>query len=177
MTTLGTARNHDELVEIFVARREELGLSNQAIEDLCGLAPGIVDKYLGPARTKPIGRFMFDVFSEVFALSWQPFVDPDKLKRMEGRWEQRNGSYVVRPRPRVSKLAVRKAKPLVLKEIGGIGGSVTAYFRTAREASKISLKGNAARKRKLTRQRRSEIAAQAAKARWTKVRKPAEIAP
>ena len=50
-TTDLVIRCSDDMVEAFRARKEQLGLSNAAIEERLLMAAGTCDKYLGPTRS------------------------------------------------------------------------------------------------------------------------------
>lgn len=143
---LGTARTHDELVDILAARKDELGLSNAFIDEYWSYAAGMTDKYLGPTRVKTLGRQSLDDLCMVLGVSLVVVVDPDKLRQMEAQWEKRKPGYA--HSPRISKKAMKRVRPIVWEETGRLGGMVTAHMRTPAQ--------------------RSQSARRAAKARWKK---------
>src|SRR5262245_20081901 len=106
---LGRARTHDDLVDVLVARKEALGLSNSFIEQYWGYAPGTVDKYLGPTRTKTLGRQTLDDFLFVLGLDLIVVEAPEKIARLAAQWEGRKPGYA--HSPRVSKKAIERATP------------------------------------------------------------------
>jgi hypothetical protein len=117
---LGEARNFDEMVEIFSATRQRIGLSNAHTDELANVAHGGADKVLGPTRAKQLGPLTFAALNWAFAVKWICVVDADQLAVMEQYWKdrQRQVSHV-RPEPvRVSKKILERAKPILLKELG-----------------------------------------------------------
>lgn len=140
---IGLARTHDELVDLLAARKEDLGLSNAFIDTYWSYAAGMTDKYLGPTRVKTLGRQSLDDFLMILGLSIVLIEDPDKLRRMESQYEKRKPGYA--HSPRVSKLAVTKALPIIMRE--------------------LSVKAAEAR-RCIPDKHRSAIARKAAKKRW-----------
>lgn len=165
---LGTARTHDELVDILAARKEALGLSNRFIDTYWSYAEGMTDKYLGPTRIKTLGRQSLDDLLMVLGVSLLVVESPEKIAHMERQWEKRKPGYA--HSPRVSKKSIEKAKPVILRENGAIGGKVRAYLLSSKQASTISRKGGRGRAKSLTKRQRSDIARKGATARWKKAR-------
>lgn len=141
-------RNHEEMVEYFRARKAELQLSDAFIDHIGGLTPGHTNKILGPSRNKRLGGFTIDIFLEVLACSFIPVSDPDKLRRMEARYEGRDETRVHYPEHRVSKQAVERAKPLILRQLASNGGRKRAERLPAKRRSEIARKGARATNRK-----------------------------
>jgi hypothetical protein len=149
--TIATISSYPELVEAFRTIKARLGLSNKWCDETCDFADGVTDKLLGPSQSKGIGPLSFSMFCQIFAVKFRMEIDLDAVRKMEGHWEQREEGKVAVPKTRISKELVSKAKPVVMKQTGQIGGMVTAYMRTPAQ--------------------RSEAARKAAKSRWKQVRK------
>jgi hypothetical protein len=146
---LGIARNHDELVELLAQRKADLGLSNEFVDQIGGLAAGACDQILGPSRRKNLGKTSMDILLEVFAADITLTLSTEKLRRMEKRYEGRVKSQVRQPpNGRVSKHVMKRVAPLVRKE--------------------FAQSGVEARMAMLTSEHRSGIARKAAKTRWRK---------
>ena len=113
-------RDTDELIDALASRREALGLSNEALEDIAGLAPGHVSKLLGPMRAKRPNLATLDVLLGALGVSFQLIEDPAKMALMKGLWEQRQAGAV---RSRVGR-AIRRALPpyVTAAEKGRMGG-------------------------------------------------------
>lgn len=148
---LAVVTGHESMVEAFRVAKERLGLSNDFCDDIGGLTKGHTDKILGPTRVKNLGPMTMDLFCELFAVQFIMVSNVEAAKRMEPRWEGRENSHVRVEPVRVSKSLVRRAKPIVFRDMGQIGGLVTAHMRTPAQ--------------------RSEAARKAAKSRWKQVRK------
>jgi transcriptional regulator with XRE-family HTH domain len=85
----------DALLTAVRARQNELGLSNEAVEDLAGFCAGTVNKYLGPAREKsPTIRTLF-LMLEAMGVGLVLAEDAEAVQRMRTRWAQRIGKHAV----------------------------------------------------------------------------------
>lgn len=131
---LGTARTHDELVDLLAARKDELGLSHAFIDGYWGYPAGMTDKMLGPTRVKTVSRAKLDDLMMVLGVSLVLVVDPAKLAKMEQQWEKRKPGYA--HSRRVSKRTAKRARPVVWRETGYLGGKVTAHMRTPAQRSR-----------------------------------------
>lgn len=117
---LGEARNSNEMLEIWRAKRERIGLSNEHCDELANFTLGQTDKILGPTRIKNFGSLTFTGFNWTLAIKWVAVVDADQIAVMEQYWKDRQRQIShVRPEPsRISKKILERAKPIALKEFG-----------------------------------------------------------
>jgi len=117
---LGEARNSDEMLEIWRARKAAVGLSNFNFDELANLAKGHCDKLFGPTGSKQFGPLSFTSSNWTLAIKWVAVVDHEHAKHMEEYWRDRQRDISnVRIEPnRVSKQIIARAKPIVLKELG-----------------------------------------------------------
>jgi hypothetical protein len=116
---LGEARNSDEMLAIWRATRERIGLSNAHCDELANFTLGQTDKCLGPTGTKKFGPLIFTGFNWTFAIKWVAVVDADQLQIVEQYWKDRQRQVThVRPTSRISKALLERARPIVLKEFG-----------------------------------------------------------
>jgi hypothetical protein len=135
----------DDLVEAFRARKEQLGLSNAAIEEQLLMATGTCDKYLGPSRTLQLNAVAIEALMTLFGVELVMPVNPELEARMCARLERRDERQV-RPQSRLSRQLMEVAN----KQF---------YAR-------LSKLGNEARKAKLPPEARKRIAPAAAISRW-----------
>lgn len=156
MQPLAIIRSQDDLVEAFRARKDALGLSNRFCDEVGGLSSGHTDKVIGPSRKKQLSAMIFDLFCELFAVEFHMSENLDAAARMESRWEAREARNVRVENGRVSKKLVERAKPLVAKEMGSVGGKQRAALLSAKQKSGIAQKGAKAKWRKWRRERRSK---------------------
>lgn len=163
---LGTATCHDELVDLLAARKEALGLSNAFVDQRWDYAPGMTDKYLGPAREKTLGRQSLDDLMQVLGVSLVIVEDVKKIQQEADGWEERKRGYA--HSPRVSKKSIERAKPVIFSQMGTKSGAKRNAQLTVWCASKIGRKGGRATARKRTKEQRSQAARKAALARWRK---------
>jgi hypothetical protein len=144
---IGEAKDLNDLVEIYRARKAELGLTDKWFDDYSGLAQGAIGKVLGEGATKRLGYSTIPTLNCTMALKFLVVVDEDQVKFVEGRWIRRE-----RPIPvmlaRASKRAIARFKPIIMQ---------------AHNASIASKGGNAYRE-KVPAWRRRQIARKAARA-------------
>lgn len=146
----------DDLLEAFAARKAELELSNEFVDDVGGLTRGHCDKVLGPTRAKRISQMTLDLFLEIFAVELVIRPNLEALARMEARWEQRKPDRVRLEPNRVSAKIVERATPHVLKELSARGNAARKLLLPGTEQREIALKASRARAR-LPKAMRSEI--------------------
>lgn len=167
---IATVRDHDELVDALRARKDALGLSDKFVDDTCFDTPGHTNQVLGPSRKKNLGRKSLDGLLITLGCALVLVEDPERIAFMESQWEARVAHKIHFPQHRVSKSVVKRARPVVLRSYGAIGGQVRAFLLSPKQVSKISTEGARARAKKLTKRRRSEIARKAVNARWQRAK-------
>lgn len=155
---LMVVRNHQDLIELFRIMKARYGLTNEFCDDIGGLTKGQTDKTLGPSQEKSLGRLTFDVFTTLFALEFHAKVDMNAVRLMEGRYEMRQRPAEHSHTERVSKKLLKKAKPLVLKETGRLGGMVRCHLLTPKLRKQIARMGGKSRMEKATKEERTLMA-------------------
>jgi hypothetical protein len=117
---LGEARNSDEMLEIWRARKTTVGLSNRTFDELGNFSSGHIDKILGPTGSKLFGPVSFSKLNWTLAIKWVAVVDLEHAEFMAAHWadRQRDVSNVRLEPNRVSKEIIARARPIVLKEFG-----------------------------------------------------------
>jgi hypothetical protein len=81
-----------ELIEAVCARRDELELSHETIDDLAGLPDRYFSKLVGPSPDRGFGEMSLRSVLGALALGVAVVVlveDPEQAKRMRPRWGQR----------------------------------------------------------------------------------------
>jgi hypothetical protein len=156
---IGIVRKHADLIEVFRLMKDRLNLTNEFIDDVGGLTKGHADKILGPSESKNIGPVTFDLFCQLFAVEFHVRLDMDAVKRMEAVWEKRERPLYPNAKvKRISKKLVQRAKPYVLRDNASLGGKARANLLTSKQVARIARKGAHARRKKLTKSQRVEIA-------------------
>lgn len=148
MTALATAASYDEMIDALVARKNELGLSNEMVDELTGLPGGYTGKVLGPARVKKMGALSLWLMLEVLALKIEFHTDLQTAEKMAVRWEKRSEGQAN---------LNNNARPLSMR---ALAKKHRATFRASGKA------GNRARQAALSPEKRSMLARRAAKKRW-----------
>lgn len=143
---------YDDLVETLRGVKAELGLSNDLVDELNKWARGRCDKYLGPTQSKLIGaEGLFELLA-VFGLRLELIEDREMRNRLAERWEQRRTECVTRPR--ISKVLIDRARPIVFAETGRLGAAKVNAMRgpehrkeLARRAAQVRWEQHRQRKR------------------------------
>jgi hypothetical protein len=155
---IATIRSQDELIEGLRAAKEMRNLSDRWLDECGDFTTGHINKILGPRREKGLSPFVLQMLLSMLAVKLVLVPDPDQEIRMRERWEGRDNSNV-RPEPsRISQKLVERAKPLVLKENGSIGGKVRAHLLSPKQRSEIARKGGRARQRQRRKTMRERVA-------------------
>ena len=144
-TVIGVATSHDELVGMFRARKDALGLSNELLDHLIPLTSGHTDKILGPCQVKGLSRISLDGMLSALGLQLLVAIDSVQSARMQPRWQSRDARAVRQP-ARLAAAILKRARPLVL--------------------SQLASKGGGARWKRVSPEARSALMRAAARARW-----------
>jgi hypothetical protein len=108
-----------ELVDAFRARKDALGLSNEATDHLIRLTAGHTDKVL--SGTRGLSPLTLDGMLSVLGLKLLVAIDPDQVARMRPRWEGRDQRQVRLP-ARVGAALLKRARPEILRSFSRKGG-------------------------------------------------------
>ena len=112
-------RTTNDVIETLRARKKALGLTNDALDTLAGTVRGHWDKCCGPARHKMPTLVSLMAWIGALGLAIELAEDPDT--KVRSRWERRSEGQVSE-NGRISKVALQKARPLVLAELARKGG-------------------------------------------------------
>jgi hypothetical protein len=117
----GLLTTADDLIGALVARKSELGLSNESIEALSGFCGGTVNKYLGPSREKmPLVSTLFLMLGAM-GVGVVLVEDADAVKRLSGRWTRRQENHIQRA-SRIAQMAIQRALPAAVHKLASSGG-------------------------------------------------------
>jgi hypothetical protein len=114
-----------ELVDAFRARKEALGLSNEAVEHLIPLAAGHCDKVIGLSGTRGLSQLTIDGLLSSLGLRLLIAIDPAAVARMAPRWAnegRRDAKQVRTSTSRIAKAMIARARPVVLRDLGRRAG-------------------------------------------------------
>jgi hypothetical protein len=127
---IGEATDLDALVEILRQRKAALQLSDQLVDELAGLSAGHTGKVLGAAPTKFLGRISLGALLGALALRLVVVEDREALARVGKRWERREDSRV-HDNGRISRLAIRRVRPIIMSELARKGAAARWKNATA----------------------------------------------
>jgi hypothetical protein len=98
MRQLAVVRSYNDLVATLRARRDQLDVPHEILDEIAGLASGHTSKLLAPSRIKYIGDMSWHLF-EVLGLKVVVIEDPAALARMRRRsaWRTRRQQQSLGP--------------------------------------------------------------------------------
>ena len=112
--TLGTARDHDALLELLMERKAALGLPDSYIDE-AALCAGAWSKFA--KREKNLGRQSLDGLLLVLGVQLVLVEDPERVRMMQPRWERRENGKVHEVTSRIGKAAINRARRTILREL------------------------------------------------------------
>lgn len=118
----GLLRSADDLLTAVRGRKDDKALSDELLGEIAGFCPGQLGKYIGPSRAKCPTLASLYLLLGALGCGLVLVEDPEATARMAKRWERRNTDRA-RDNGRVSKVAIERATPAVLAEIGRRGGT------------------------------------------------------
>jgi hypothetical protein len=144
-TTIGEARDADELVALLRARKAALQISDVTIDELAGFQQGYVGKLLGVGRIKTLGAMSLSALLGVLALKLVVVVDEEQEARMKRRWLRRDKRYVVVREVKISPSLVKRAAPAARAMTARMGGKARWKGKPASERAAHIAKMNLAK--------------------------------
>jgi hypothetical protein len=146
--------DHNQLLEAIRRRIQELGLSYEVVNDLAGLQQNYLTKVISnppPKRMSPFTQFLI---LQALGLRVRLEEDPELIEKLKGRWSKRKLRKSMRTAVSIDR--VIELPPDFMR--------------------RISRMGCEARMRKLSPERRSDLARNAASARWRQHREAQQAA-
>lgn len=139
---IATVSDHNALLEAIRQRVAELDVSYDVIESIAGIQSGCPSKVIANPPPKRIGPFTYFLILQALGCELQMVENPQEMERLRSRLSKR----------KLRRTRVRPAASII---------ELAPDFY-----ARISRMGNAARNTKLSPERRSELARNAALARW-----------
>jgi hypothetical protein len=97
-------RSMEELLAALRARRDELQLTHERIDDIAGWPSGYAGKLLAPEPIKNLGFMSFGLALDSMGIALVVVENPEQIKLVEKRW-------VRRERPRNAPAKATRARP------------------------------------------------------------------
>lgn len=155
-------RDVNELLDAIRNRQAEIGMRSAELDQRAKFSDGYADKVLGPSRTKGFGSVVLDRLMRHLAFDLVLVPNPEKLARL-GEVVPARKSW---DNHRVSKKAMERVKPLVLRDNALLGVEARKRQLTSELRTKIARKaGRASARAKRLRKRIFEAAAKSQPAR------------
>lgn len=158
-------RSMPELVDAVRARRDELNISHETIDNIAGLQSGYTSKLLGPVQLRGFSHMSLGAVLGALGIALVVVEDKEAKAKVEGRWQKRKRPQ--RLTPGIS-LSMSNEVPALVQ----ITPELQAQLRDPMFMRMIGLQGNIARNKRLSPWKRRVLARRAAKARWEKVSAP-----
>lgn len=136
-----TVIDYDTLMAAISARIDQLQISYECIDDLCGWS-NYIGRVVGPSQSKTIGNERLWKLMEVLAIQFVVADDPDALAKMQPLWEKREDG-----KRRVGNTA-RTLSPRSVRRLasafGRLGGQSRNTTMTHEERVDIARRGGKA---------------------------------
>lgn len=134
---------HADLLDALRARKNELNLSHERLEDICGFTKGHIDKvWRGEKR---MGWMFIPTILNALGLKIILTIDEPQVRLLQARWEGRN-SKQIRVRPiEIDAALLEAAKREVFRDMGRRGGLMRAATLTPEQITKIARQAALAR--------------------------------
>jgi hypothetical protein len=153
---LATVTDYDGIITALRARMAELGVTNETIGAIAGLAGGYVGKILAPSRIKNLGPLSLGLMLQSLALKLIVVEDREAAEKMRPRWAQRKKSLPLLPMARTRP----RATWLFTSRSGRKAAKARAEKLSSAERSAISLNAITVRwQREKERQRKHKAGA------------------
>lgn len=168
---IAIVRDYDGLIAALRLRKAELGLSDDTLESISGLAKGHISKILPASRVKHMGPHTLKLMLGALAVQLAVVVDPEQMARLQNRMERRDEKRV-RGEKRTRKQAdgsKHQNKWLITKRISPQLNALRHISLDEKAKAKIARLGGRARAKKLSREDRKRIARKAACDRWKRL--------
>lgn len=152
-------RSQAELLDAIRARRDELNISHETIDDISGLPKGYTSKLLANPPMKNLGHKSLGDLMGALGMALVAVPDPEQIARVEKRWVKRK-----RPQRLVaSTICVKREEmPENTKQLEGFA-LMQVLGKAGGKASGKTRRAKAMKKRALQR-----VRSHAARARWAK---------
>jgi hypothetical protein len=157
---LGCINDFAGLQRIMRERKDQLGISNNCLDELAGLSDGYANKLMARPPAKNLGTLTFDLLLQALGLKLIVVEDLETMQRYASQLVQRQEKQV-RAASEAS-LARHKKYTIVfsrkfLQKMGALGGKKRAENLSPRRLRQIGIKGAEARwkRRKAARRERA----------------------
>jgi hypothetical protein len=92
-------RSMEELLAALRARRDELQLTHERIDDIAGFASGYCGKLMAPIPIKNLGFMSFGLALDALGVALVMVENPEQIKRVANRWIPRLRPHNAPARP------------------------------------------------------------------------------
>jgi hypothetical protein len=146
---IGTFADCDDLIEQLRQRATELGLSNATLDELCNFGEGYAGKILAPTRMKQLTVCSMLKLTSALGVKGVLVIDEEQVRRMQGRWESRDGSKVhARRQPSLGQTTLKRVLKPAAAELGRRGAAARLAATTQEQRRDIGRRGAQARWRR-----------------------------
>jgi hypothetical protein len=155
-------RSMPELLEALRARRDELNISHETIDNIAGMPSGYTSKLFAPEPIRGFGYASFGSVLGALGLAVVVVADPEQAKKVEKRWVRRK-----RPQ-KLPSASIPASMPCEVPAELAITPAFQRLLNDPAYMKKLAVRGGNIRCYRLSKRRRKQIAKNAARARWAK---------
>lgn len=155
-------RSQAELLDAIRARRDELNISHETIDDISGLPKGYTSKLLANPPMKNLGHKSLGDLMGALGMALVAVPDPEQIARVEKRWVKRKRPQ--RLAPLSIPLRIDNEVPAELQ----ITPDLQAQLEKREFMKSIGKKGGKRRLKTMGKRARQRAATHAIRCRWAK---------
>lgn len=159
-------RGMPELVDAIRARRDELNISHETIDNIAGLQSGYTSKLLGPRPLKGFSHMSLGAVLGALGICLHVVDDPTARAAVQGRWQKRK-----RPQ-RLLPASIPASMPNEVPGKIAVTPELQAHLERQEHMKTIAKSGGKRRAAVLGKRARQRIASHAARMRWAKEKSP-----
>jgi hypothetical protein len=165
-------RSMPELVDAIRARRDELNISHETIDNIAGLQSGYTSKLLGPIQLKGFSHMSLGAVLGALGIGLVVIEDPEAKAKVEGRWQKRKRPQRLAQKiePSASTFSIQNEVPSEMQITAELQAKLRTKDNMKAWGQMGGKKGSKRRMKTMSARARQRVAAHAARIRWARAK-------
>lgn len=155
-------RSMSELLDVIRARRDELNISHETIDNIAGLQAGYTSKMLAEKPIRGVGYMSLGAVLGSLGIGLAVVEDTEQRAKVETRWQKRKRPQKLAPLS--IPLSMDNQVPIEIQ----VTPDLQAQMKRREHMKSIGQKGGKRRMKTMGKRRRQAMASHAARMRWAK---------
>lgn len=163
-------RSQAELLDAIRARRDELNISHETIDDISGLPKGYTSKLLANPPMKNLGHKSLGDLMGALGMALVAVPDPEQIARVEKRWVKRKRPQRLAPveQPSASTFSMPNEVPAKIEVTPDLLSKLRTTENMKAWGQMGGKKGSKRRMKVMGKRARQRVASHAARIRWSR---------